>query len=173
MCIDSEEALFARWCVIKSARDFFSAGTRRGLLRRKCSRFCCRSGSSRSKNVPFCLRCCSCRVSAITELFLSSCLLYFLPALVHHPERLAPCARSTSHSHYFFQFVPSIQASVLFLITFLFSAPFFLAALLEFKIEAPGQVGSLPQPPLIASSQIHFLCDCNPRARSGAVVFYF
>lgn len=59
------------------------------------------------------------------------------------------------------------------LISFLFSAPFFLAALFEFKIEAPDRVGSLPRLPLIASSQIHFLSDCNPRARSGGVIFYF
>lgn len=106
--------------------------------------------SSRSENVLFCVRCCSCRVSPITELFLSSCLLYFLPALVHHPERLPPCARSASRSHYFFQFAPCVQA------------PFLLAALFEFKIEALDQVGSLPRPLLITSSQIHFLSDCNP-----------
>lgn len=54
------------------------------------------------------------------------------------------------------------------------SAPFFfLAALFEFKIEAPGQVGSLPRLPLIASSQIHFLSDCNPQARSGGGYLLF
>lgn len=49
----------------------------------------------------------------------------------------------------------------------------FLAVLFEFKIERQDQVGSLPLWPPIKSSDIYYLSDCHPCARSGLSFFFF
>lgn len=99
------------------------------------------------------------------ELFLSTSFLKFLPIPDLSSRRFVPFIQCTSP--------PAISCSNRCGTFSIRIRPhLFLAVLFEFKIEWQDQVGSLPLWPLIKSSDIYYLSDCHPWARSGLSLFF-